>query len=80
MEPTYDPRWGSIMRRTLFIAAISIFLSAEFAAAQGKSAVTSVEPFKVGTFEVNGAPRVALVLRDELIVDRKKSQSTNPQE
>ena len=69
MEPTYDPRWGSIMRRTLFIAAISIFLSAGLAAAQGKSAVTSVEPFKVGTFEVNGAPRVALVLRDELIVD-----------
>ena len=69
MEPTYDPRRGSIMRRTLLIAAISIFLSAEFATAQGKSAVTSAEPFKVGTFEVNGVPRVALVLRDELIVD-----------
>jgi 2-keto-4-pentenoate hydratase/2-oxohepta-3-ene-1,7-dioic acid hydratase in catechol pathway len=27
------------------------------------------EPFKVGTFEIDGAPRVALVLRDSLVVD-----------
>jgi 2-keto-4-pentenoate hydratase/2-oxohepta-3-ene-1,7-dioic acid hydratase in catechol pathway len=30
---------------------------------------TSAEPFKVATFELNGAPTVGLVLRDELIVD-----------
>jgi len=29
----------------------------------------SAEPFKVATFELNGAPTVGLVLRDELIVD-----------
>jgi 2-keto-4-pentenoate hydratase/2-oxohepta-3-ene-1,7-dioic acid hydratase in catechol pathway len=29
----------------------------------------SAEPFKVGTFEIGGAPTVALVLRDALVVD-----------
>ena len=30
---------------------------------------TIAEPFKVGTFEINGAPTVGIVLRDELIVE-----------
>ena len=34
--------------------------------AQGTS---SVEPFKVGTFEIDGAPTVGVVLRDALIID-----------
>ena len=29
----------------------------------------SVEPFKVGTFEIDGVPRVGLVLRDSLVID-----------
>jgi 2-keto-4-pentenoate hydratase/2-oxohepta-3-ene-1,7-dioic acid hydratase in catechol pathway len=33
------------------------------------SAQTAVEPFKVGTFEIDRAPRVGLVLRDSLVVD-----------
>lgn len=32
-------------------------------------ALTSAEPFKVGTFEINGRPTVGVVLRDSLIVD-----------
>lgn len=32
-------------------------------------AQTAAEPFKVGTFEIDGAPRVSIVLRDSLIVD-----------
>jgi 2-keto-4-pentenoate hydratase/2-oxohepta-3-ene-1,7-dioic acid hydratase in catechol pathway len=36
---------------------------------QAGSATKPAEPFKVGTFEIRGAPRVALVLRDSLIVD-----------
>ena len=32
-------------------------------------ALESAEPFKVGTFEIDGAATVALVLRDALIVD-----------
>ena len=30
---------------------------------------SSAEPFKVGTFEIGGAPRVGIVLRDSLVVD-----------
>ena len=30
---------------------------------------SSVEPFKVGTFEIEGVPRVSIVLRDSLVVD-----------
>jgi 2-keto-4-pentenoate hydratase/2-oxohepta-3-ene-1,7-dioic acid hydratase in catechol pathway len=37
--------------------------------AQSGPALTSAEPFKVGTFEIGGAPTVALVLRDALVVD-----------
>jgi len=33
------------------------------------SAQSSVEPFKVGTFEIEGVPRVSVVLRDSLVVD-----------
>ena len=32
-------------------------------------AMESAEPFKVGTFEIDGAPRLGLVLRDSLVVD-----------
>ena len=30
---------------------------------------TSVEPFKVGTFDIGGVPQVGIVLRDQLVVD-----------
>ena len=32
-------------------------------------AMTAAEPFKVGTFEIDGVPTVGIVLRDSLIVD-----------
>ena len=37
--------------------------------ASGQSVDGIAEPFKVGTFEIDGSPSVALVLRDSLIVD-----------
>ena len=37
--------------------------------AQGGPEIDIAEPFKVGTFEIDGMPRVALVLRDALIVE-----------
>ena len=37
--------------------------------AQSGAAMDIAEPFKVGTFEIDGEPRVALVLRDALVVD-----------
>jgi 2-keto-4-pentenoate hydratase/2-oxohepta-3-ene-1,7-dioic acid hydratase in catechol pathway len=39
------------------------------AAAQGDPSITSVEPFKLGTFEINGEQRIGIVLRDELVVE-----------
>ena len=32
-------------------------------------AMESAEPFKVGTFDIDGVPRVGLVLRDSLVID-----------
>jgi 2-keto-4-pentenoate hydratase/2-oxohepta-3-ene-1,7-dioic acid hydratase in catechol pathway len=50
---------------------VSLVLLALVAPAHGQTgaAVKPAEPFKVGTFEIRGVPRVALVLRDSLIVD-----------
>lgn len=47
------------------------------ALAEGQTGPTvkPAEPFKVGTFEIDGAPRVALVLRDSLIIDIEKANS-----
>lgn len=54
--------------RAQVLAAV---LAALTAVAPGVSAQAPdvAEPFKVGTFEIDGAPRVGLVLRDALIVD-----------
>ncbi len=53
-------------RLTIAIAALAILTSPAFVAAQ---AMQSVEPFKVGTFEIGGVPTVGVVLRDALIID-----------
>jgi len=54
------------MRRiTRLTILLALFASPDFVAGQ---AMESVEPFKVGTFEINHRPTVGLVLRDELIV------------
>ena len=37
--------------------------------AQGSPATCSVEPFKVGTFEIDEAAKIGIVLRDSLVVD-----------
>ncbi len=58
------------MRITLRLAVASTTLAAVGAGAEracGQPAVA--EPFKVGTFEIDGAPRVGLVLRDALVVE-----------
>ena len=38
-------------------------------AGQSGPATTSAEPFKLGTFEINGDRRVGIVLRDKLVVE-----------
>jgi 2-keto-4-pentenoate hydratase/2-oxohepta-3-ene-1,7-dioic acid hydratase in catechol pathway len=56
------------MQRTarlgLAIAALAAFVSPAVVNAQ-----TAAEPYKVGTFEINGQKTVGLVLRDQYIVD-----------
>jgi 2,4-diketo-3-deoxy-L-fuconate hydrolase len=56
----------SITRLTLALATLVVLASPALVNAQ---AMSSVEPFKVGTFEINGAPTVGIVLRDALIID-----------
>ena len=51
------------------LAFVAILAFAHPLSAQGGPEFEIAEPFKVGTFEIDGAPRVALVLRDALIVD-----------
>jgi len=51
--------------RNLIIFAVVIALATPVLC----SAQMSAEPFKVGTFEIEGVPRVSLVLRDSLVVD-----------
>ena len=59
--------------RTAFAAAVFTSLAIgpgpSAASAQSAAAMDIAEPFKVGTFEIDGEPRVALVLRDALVVD-----------
>ncbi len=47
----------------------SIILTVLLACAVLCSAQSSTEPFKVGTFEIEGVARVSIVLRDSLVVD-----------
>ena len=54
------------MRISLSIATLVALATPMSIQAQ---APTSAEPFKVGTFEVHGAPTVGIVLRDSLVVE-----------
>ncbi len=56
------------MRRILILAAVIALFTAPAPVAQGPG-VESVEPFKVGTFDIHGVPHVGLVLRDSLVID-----------
>jgi 2-keto-4-pentenoate hydratase/2-oxohepta-3-ene-1,7-dioic acid hydratase in catechol pathway len=51
------------------LTAVAIVVGAGSAAAQGNPAIDSAEPFKLGTFEIAGEPRIGIVLRDTLVVE-----------
>ena len=55
-----------ITRLALALATVVALASPALVHAQ---AMSSAEPFKVGTFEIGGASTVGLVLRDALIID-----------
>ena len=50
-------------------ALATLLLLLHLPAAHGLSATDVAEPFKVGTFEIDGAPTVGIVLRDALVID-----------
>jgi 2-keto-4-pentenoate hydratase/2-oxohepta-3-ene-1,7-dioic acid hydratase in catechol pathway len=56
--------------RLLLIALLALTTAASLRAQSGPS---SVEPFKLGSFEINGDNRVGIVLRDRLVVDLNES-------
>jgi 2-keto-4-pentenoate hydratase/2-oxohepta-3-ene-1,7-dioic acid hydratase in catechol pathway len=57
------------MRRILIILALVALASPAPLWAQAGAAATSAEPFKLGTFEIDGDARIGIVLQDKLIVD-----------
>ncbi|MEC7769443.1 MAG: hypothetical protein VX471_09200, partial [Acidobacteriota bacterium] len=48
---------------------ILVFIMLTLASPAPLLAQTSAEPFKLGTFEIDGGQRVGIVLRDSLIVE-----------
>jgi len=46
-----------------------LILIPSLALAQTGPSATPVEPFKLGTFQIQGVPKVGIVLRDQYIID-----------
>ena len=57
------------MKRALVAIVLFTLASAALVSAQGAPGIASAEPFKLGTFEIDGYPRIGIVLRDELVVE-----------
>jgi 2-keto-4-pentenoate hydratase/2-oxohepta-3-ene-1,7-dioic acid hydratase in catechol pathway len=57
------------MRRVLFAAWLVVLAMPVLSFAQAASNLTSAEPFKLGTFEIDGEPRIGIVLQDKLVVE-----------
>ena len=49
--------------------ALVLVTSAVAVSAQSGPAVSSAQPFKLGTFEIEGEERLGIVLQDKLIVE-----------
>jgi 2-keto-4-pentenoate hydratase/2-oxohepta-3-ene-1,7-dioic acid hydratase in catechol pathway len=57
------------MRRILILVTLVALASPALLFAQRGPAATSAEPFKLGTFEIEGDQRVGLVLQEKLVVE-----------
>jgi 2-keto-4-pentenoate hydratase/2-oxohepta-3-ene-1,7-dioic acid hydratase in catechol pathway len=57
------------MRSIAVLTALVVLGSPALSAAQGNPSISSAEPFKLGTFEIAGEPRIGIVLKDALVVD-----------
>ena len=75
MRPTLRDAVAAIRRGAALFAVLALTLSTPLSAQMGPE-IEIAEPFKVGTFEIDGVPRVALVLRDALVVDIERANQT----
>ena len=57
------------MKRFTLALALVGMISSAFVSGQSPAALRSAEPFKLGTFLVDGRPSVGIVLRDSIVVD-----------
>ncbi len=63
------------MRRLALLVFVCILAVASPLAAQRGPEATAAEPFKLGTFEIDGTPRIALVLQDKIVIDLAAANS-----
>ena len=63
------------MRRLALLVFVCIFAVASPLAAQRGTEATAAEPFKLGTFEIDGTPRLGLVLQDKIVIDLAAANS-----
>jgi len=63
------------MRLTLTLTVVAAVASAISLSAQSELATKTAEPFKLGTFEIQGIPAVGIVLRDSLIVQLDRANA-----
>lgn len=57
------------MRRAVVPLLFVMLACPALVAAQGGPATSSAVPFKLGTFEIDGDPRIGIVLEDKVIID-----------
>ena len=57
------------MTRVLLLALVTALSMPSLAGAQARPEPTSSEPFKLGTFEIDGEVQIGIVLQDKLIVE-----------
>lgn len=57
------------MKKLLYAVAVCAVAGVTLAAQANRPALTSAEPFKLGTFEIDGRQAVGIVLRDSIVVD-----------
>jgi 2-keto-4-pentenoate hydratase/2-oxohepta-3-ene-1,7-dioic acid hydratase in catechol pathway len=57
------------MRRAFVSVLLLAFASSSPLSAQNQPALSSAEPFKLGTFEIEGEQQIGIVLRDAIVVE-----------
>ncbi len=70
---SHDPSTRTRAPAVTAVLLALVFVAVGALTPQAVGAQTVVEPFKVGTFEIDGVPTVSVVLRDQHIVDMARA-------